>query len=49
MAFKCPWCEQPFLSGAVTINGERFYCKHCRVWFRENDGKFIRTDWVDIK
>jgi len=46
---KCPYCKRPFLCGAVTIKGERYYCSYCMLWFKEEDGKFIKDEYIKVK
>ena len=47
--WKCPHCKRPFLSGAVTMEGERYFCSHCKIWFKEEDDNFIKVKFVEIK
>lgn len=49
MVFECPYCQRSFMSGAVTIAGERYFCNHCNCWFKEEDDNFIKVKFVEIK
>lgn len=46
---RCPYCNQPIIAGAVSIDGELYRCIYCKKWFRLKDKKLIETIYDKVK
>lgn len=48
LVWECPYCQQIFLAGVVTIKGERYKCTHCNCWFKEENERFVQVEYIEV-